>query len=357
MLQLQEIWRDGYAERFVDDWKGGKCPRYLFGTNQLAGDLAETMDADGFINTVSELAEFKGKPVVHSLEDVPEDSLVVACNVLGKINQVDAWLSQYSFRHLEAPRFVNLAGIQVKITYFSGFAEDILVHLDAYRHIFERLEDMESRNVFYNLVNYRLSGSWRYLRGFADLRGRQYFEDFLELSPETVFADIGGYHGETSLEFIKRNPDYGRIHFFEPEPDNLKCAQEVLKDFRDIEFIEKACSNRKGKVSFIADGSASKIIQNSIDSDRCIDANLFDDMVSGRVDFIKMDIEGAEGTALAGMERSIQKWHPTLAVCVYHRPDDFRVLPKQVLDIRDDYRVFMRHYSEGVTETVMFFMP
>lgn len=83
----------------------------------------------------------------------------------------------------------------------------------------------------------------------------------------------------------------------------------------------------------------------------------FDDMVPGRVDFIKMDIEGAEGDAIAGMEECIRKWHPTLAVCVYHQPDDFWKLPGKILAIRDDYSLYMRHYGAGVDETVMFFVP
>ena len=47
----------------------------------------------------------------------------------------------------------------------------------------------------------------------------------------------------------------------------------------------------------------------------------------------------------------------TLAVYVYHRSDDFWKLPERVLGIRNDYRLYIRHYGAGVDETVMYFIP
>ena len=58
-----------------------------------------------------------------------------------------------------------------------------------------------------------------------------------------------------------------------------------------------------------------------------------------RVDFIKMDIEGAELKALAGARRTIEKWKPRLAICTYHLPDDPRKIAELVRSIRPDYRL------------------
>lgn len=358
-MLLRENYRDGYAERFVEDWWSGNFPRYLFGTNKLAQDVAKEMEVDGFINTVSEDVNCAGKKLFHSLIEIPEDSLVLVCNVLARVNYVDALLSRYSFRHLEAPRFCRHSKLEAEIPYFKGFAEDIKAHTDEYAYIHKRLADKKSQNIFYNLLNYRLSGDWRYLRGFTDRRDEQYFEDFLQLSEAPIFADIGGYHGETSLEFIKRYPTYKHIYFFEPEVANMSCAKKSLNGFDDIDFIEIGCSDYKGNVEFLVDGSASKINQTNcgLEGRGTITVDRFDNIVSGRVDYIKMDIEGAEGGALTGMGRTIAEWHPTLAVCMYHRADDFRKLTTQILGVREDYKMFLRHYGDGVTETVMFFVP
>ncbi len=76
-----------------------------------------------------------------------------------------------------------------------------------------------------------------------------------------------------------------------------------------------------------------------------------------KITFVKIDIEGAEGLAIEGMTRHILDEHPKLAISVYHKADDFWKIPEQILTIRDDYELYMRHYTEGTDETVMFFMP
>jgi FkbM family methyltransferase len=49
-----------------------------------------------------------------------------------------------------------------------------------------------------------------------------------------------------------------------------------------------------------------------------------------RVDFIKMDIEGAEQNALRGGRETLAKYHPRLALSAYHRPEDPQKIPELV---------------------------
>jgi hypothetical protein len=74
-------------------------------------------------------------------------------------------------------------------------------------------------------------------------------------------------------------------------------------------------------------------------------------------DFIKMDLEGWELKALQGAVRHIREDHPKLAIAVYHHPSDFWRIPEFILSIRDDYDLYLRHYTEGWSETVMYFVP
>ena len=46
-----------------------------------------------------------------------------------------------------------------------------------------------------------------------------------------------------------------------------------------------------------------------------------------RVDYVKMDIEGAEREALAGAQRTLAAFRPRLMLAAYHLPDDSQVLP------------------------------
>ena len=67
-----------------------------------------------------------------------------------------------------------------------------------------------------------------------------------------------------------------------------------------------------------------------------------DDLVSGKTDFIKMDIEGAEVEALQGAERIIREYKPRLSIAVYHAYEN----PQRIIDylrtIRPDYIIVHR---------------
>jgi FkbM family methyltransferase len=56
-----------------------------------------------------------------------------------------------------------------------------------------------------------------------------------------------------------------------------------------------------------------------------------------QVNFIKMDIEGAERQALAGAAGVLRRFKPVLAVEAYHLVDDAEVLPRVVLQANPGY--------------------
>jgi FkbM family methyltransferase len=58
-----------------------------------------------------------------------------------------------------------------------------------------------------------------------------------------------------------------------------------------------------------------------------------------KVDFIKMDIEGAEPNAVIGARQTIQKYHPRLAMSVYHQPDHPQVIPRLIKETWAGYRM------------------
>ena len=92
--------------------------------------------------------------------------------------------------------------------------------------------------------------------------------------------------------------------------------------------------------------------------DGCIEeidvVSLDDYLRDKRVTFIKMDIEGAEWDTLLGAEKIIRKNKPRLAISVYHKMGDFIRIPKFLLSIHSDYKIYFRQYSLINNETIMY---
>ena len=67
-----------------------------------------------------------------------------------------------------------------------------------------------------------------------------------------------------------------------------------------------------------------------------------------------MDIEGSELKAIIGAREIIKKFHPTLAISVYHKPEDIVEIPQLIMDINPNYKFSLRHYSIGDFDTVLY---
>ncbi len=58
-----------------------------------------------------------------------------------------------------------------------------------------------------------------------------------------------------------------------------------------------------------------------------------------RVDYIKLDIEGAEREALKGATLTLAKYQPRLFIDAYHQEDDMDLLPKLILGANPNYEM------------------
>lgn len=346
---------DQAAIAFCEKFLLGKQPRYVFGCNAWAQSIAQQVAIDGFIDDVVPNELFCGKLVMRS-GNVPKNSLVVSAVVLGRPLTALLRISELGLAGLDYFSFQKYSGLDLDDVLFLGeFGQDFSANRHRYEWLFSKLADAESRHILNKLVNFRLSRDLNFMDGFTDAQYRQYFEPFLALRADgECFLDVGSYDGFTSSEFIRRCPEYRHIHVFEPEPSNMETVKSRLAESRNIQFHPYGVSDTPQTLRFKSAGSASVV---SDDGKSSIDVKRIDDVISEPYSFLKMDIEGGELAALKGASQTIAKYHPRLAISVYHKADDMWRIPEEVLQLRNDYNIYLRHYTEGVTETVMFFVP
>ena len=94
----------------------------------------------------------------------------------------------------------------------------------------------------------------------------------------------------------------------------------------------------------------------SEDGSTVIETRTIDSSVDSRerITFIKMDVEGAELQSLMGAQNTIQRYRPKLAICIYHKREDMTQIPLYIKSLIPDYKLYVRHYSNNVNETVLY---
>ncbi|MBR1219661.1 FkbM family methyltransferase [Bradyrhizobium sp. U87765 SZCCT0131] len=347
-------WADAaqaFCREFVRD-NGRK--KYIFGCNAYGHDLVAQVKVDGFIDDFSKNDTFLGLPIVKT-SAVPKDAMVLIASG-GSPFTVMRHLDAFGLQHLDYFAFYKWSGLPVRELVFNeGFATEFAANRAEYDRVFAALADDESRQVFQKLVNFRVSHDLDNLRGFTSREDVQYFEPFLALARGgETFVDVGCFDGHTSLEFIKHCPDYRAIHVFEPEQKNIDVCKARLAGRPNVHFHACGLSDRKERLHFSAGGSTSHI---DAQGELVIEVDRLDDVINDTPTFVKMDIEGAELKAIAGAKATIAAAHPRLAISVYHNAGDFWRIPQAILAVRGDYDLYMRHYTETIYETVMFFIP
>lgn len=355
MLKIDEYIDNEYAKQFVDAFHGNNnLPKFIFGRNEYAKSIAKLVEIDGFIDDFTDEKEYFGKPITPIL-DVPHDALVVISVPIGKPLLAEKRVRQFQFKTLDYFSFYKYSFTKPQdIPFWNGFKADLNQNMTKYDKIYDLLDDETSKNQFYNLINFRLSYDLYYMRGFAPIEHKQYFEDFIPYGNKEVFLDVGSFDGYTSQEFMRINPNYKSVHVFEPEEKNILICKENLAENENILFYQMGLADKEQTLRFDTSGSSSRI---SEIGDTQIKVTSLDKLDIKDVTFIKMDIEGAEEGAILGARETITKYHPKLAISVYHKANDFWKIPELILSIRTDYKLYLRHYTEGIAETVMFFIP
>lgn len=341
------------AKRFLDP--GVSIKRYIIGRNAESEFLSRQLPIAGLIDDrAPEGAFLFGVPIV-AMQQVPQDAWVLNTSTSIAPISVGRSLSKLGLRQvLNLGDLLGLPECPPGLVpwFVKGQRTDMAAHWVEWLALYDRLDDPESRRVLEDVVLFRLTADPACMDGYTVRPTDQYFEEFLDLRDE-VFVDAGGFDGDTTEHFCNRFPAYQRVHFIEPSVGNMAAARRRLKTFDRIEFHTVGLSDCRAKLKFNgASGSASSI---STNGEEQIVVERLDALLVDHVSFIKMDLEGWEMHALRGAAETIRRDRPKLAISAYHKASDFREVPAFVLELCPDYKMYLRHYTEGWSESVLYF--
>ena len=137
------------------------------------------------------------------------------------------------------------------------------------------------------------------------------------IKPGYTCVDLGANIGFFSVLFAHWTGPNGKVFAFEPSPENLVLLRKNLKinGISNVEIVDKAVSDEEGviKLHLCKDNFGdNRIYASEEEKDRKtvdIQAIKLDDFFASKskpIDFIKMDIQGAELRALKGMKHLLE---------------------------------------------------
>lgn len=340
---------------------------YIYG-NGLMGkfvyhQLHRFFDISGFVvsqkNTQEDFDEETGIKI-YQLEEVSRNSFIIIASLL---SWSDIYRSCIEKGYSKCCNYEEIAFFDKRFPpynqAFKGIAEGILKNQERYHALFHCFADFKSQKIFEYVIQFRLSMDIAWTEKafmLSQETGKQYFDrEIIETTDEEVFLDCGGYHGETVIDFKEfTNGRYWKIYFFEPDSNLMTYAKENLRDIDRTLYLPFGVGETEDELSFNAVGDLSGSFCSQ--GTEKIKVVAIDDIIEEPVTFIKMDIEGMEQAALLGSYKTIQKYKPKLAISVYHNSTDMVDIAEIVLGFRNDYKVYLRHYTKGCADTVMYFI-
>ncbi|HEX3127364.1 MAG TPA: FkbM family methyltransferase [Thermoanaerobaculia bacterium] len=161
-----------------------------------------------------------------------------------------------------------------------------------------------------------VEGLRRYLRRQAPSAGQ-------------VVVDAGAFHGLYALWFAARVGPAGRVVAVEPDPDNLAGLRRnlALNPGLRVEVVEEPLWSGVEELDFFPQANVASSFFWSREGQAAVrrSTTTLDRIVSDldlpRLDFVKMDVEGAEVHALRGAAESIRRFRPCFAIASYHQVD------------------------------------
>jgi FkbM family methyltransferase len=191
----------------------------------------------------------------------------------------------------------------------------------------------------------------RYVLPFnlAEMEMRIYGEGETFIHPGDIVLDCGASDGDFTREALRAGA--AKVIAIEIAPSNAECIRRNLESeiaAGKVIVYPKGVWDKDDRMTLDVDDTnfaANTVVLRPKNAHPAVEVTLttIDKIVAElglpRVDFIKMDIEGAEVRALNGAKETINRFKPRLAITAEHNPNDERDIPEAILRIRRDYRV------------------
>ncbi|MCM1272310.1 MAG: FkbM family methyltransferase [Clostridium sp.] len=236
---------------------------------------------------------------------------------------------------------------------------NLIEHRDDFKWLYNHLGDYRSKLVLHNMLYNWLTFNPSLLLQMREGNYADYYDlDLLNCDENEVVVDLGAFDGDSTKDYIQTYQKYKRIYCYEITKSTADLLAENLKDYPNIEIRNKGAGAESDIMYVSSSEVSSSNMANKEKSDNVIPVEIvsIDEDITEPVTLIKMDIEGAEQSALTGCRRHIVEERPKLLICVYHNNEDIYKIPNMIAEMRNDYTYYLRSngLQYGPAEIVLF---
>lgn len=198
--------------------------------------------------------------------------------------------------------------------------------------------------------------------------GQYFFQrDGVSVQPDEGdhVVDGGACLGDTALAFSNAVGPSGKVYAFDPVEDNLLVCFFNVEQFAlpnvtvfPTGLFDQNVDAPPIRLNSYAPGFSSS---NAVSNNQILPLRTLGFMVGSgeveRVDFIKLDVEGAEMETLRGAWETIETFRPKMAISLYHKPDDFFQIINHIRYTHPHYDLYLNHHTIHREETVLYYFP
>ncbi len=313
---------------------GDGAEKIINAANTYGIKIAEVFASDEFVRG-HYFKDFKVKKL-SEIEEQYDDFIILlafAANSQAMIDTIFQLSKKYT---LYAP--------DLPVTGSEAFTfEYYLENKDNFQKAYELMADDDSKKVFSNIINFKISGDINYLAEHSipenDLM------ELVNLTDKEHYLDLGAYDGDTIRQLIEIFKGYSSIVALEPDKKNFKKLTKFVdkESLSNITIINKASYSENTLLPFSSEGSRNSAMKTSASSD--IEAIACDSIEECKnTTYIKMDVEGAEYETILGCKGLIATNKPKLNVSVYHKNDDLFKIPLLINELNPSYKFYLRKH-------------
>ncbi|MEI8342344.1 MAG: FkbM family methyltransferase [Verrucomicrobiota bacterium] len=244
---------------------------------------------------------------------------------------------------------------------FKGFFEEKSAVID---YVAKQLSDRESENIFRAVIeDTPLTAIPRFFGRF--LSDIQYF-DYVSVGPGDVIINGGVFEGSEIPLLAVALQGAGQVYGLDPLGD--ASLTDYVRGFSDhykevFSYHRLALTGHDG-VADMATGESGQVVVGlgrtegrAVFWPCCSIDGFVRSQKLEKLSLIKLDVEGSEVEVIDGMDETIARFRPQLAISIYHNHSQYIYIPYVLMSKLKNYNFYLKHYSFERWEVILYCIP